>query len=69
MLNKLYLARSCYSEFKGSGLAWMVDILSGVLTGSSHGGKIKDPLMTFQVKMLDPYLLQLIQKFFQGIVF
>ena len=29
--------------FKGSGLAWMVDILSGVFTGSSHGGKTKDP--------------------------
>ena len=24
--------------FKGSGLAWMVDILSGVLTGSNHSG-------------------------------
>ena len=33
--------------FKGSGLAWMVDILSGVLTGSSHGGKTKDPLDDF----------------------
>ncbi len=33
--------------FKGSGLAWMVDILSGVLTGSSHGGKIKDPFDDF----------------------
>ena len=32
------------ANFKGSGLAWMVDILSGVLTGSSHGGKTKDPL-------------------------
>ena len=31
------------AEFKGSGLAWMVDILSGVLTGSGHGGKVKDP--------------------------
>ena len=29
--------------FKGSGLAWMVDILSGVLTGANHGGKVKDP--------------------------
>ena len=29
--------------FKGSGLAWMVDIISGVLTGASHGGKVKDP--------------------------
>ena len=32
---------------KGSGLAWMVDILSGVLTGSSHGGKTKDPFDDF----------------------
>ena len=29
--------------FKGSGLAWMVDIISGVFTGASHGGKVKDP--------------------------
>jgi len=33
--------------FKGSGLAWMVDILSGVFTGSSHGGKTKDPFDNF----------------------
>ena len=33
--------------FKGSGLAWMVDILSGVLTGSNHSGKIKDPFDDF----------------------
>tara|TARA_B100001057_G_scaffold480877_1_gene554243 strand:- start:197 stop:1204 length:1008 start_codon:yes stop_codon:yes gene_type:complete len=33
--------------FKGSGLAWIVDILSGVLTGSSHGGKTKDPFDDF----------------------
>jgi len=33
--------------FKGSGLAWMIDILSGVLTGSSHGGKTKDPFDDF----------------------
>ena len=33
--------------FKGSGLAWMVDILSGVFTGSSHGGKTKDPFDDF----------------------
>ena len=33
--------------FKGSGLAWMGDILSGVLTGSSHGGKTKDPFDDF----------------------
>ncbi|MDC3207916.1 Ldh family oxidoreductase [Candidatus Pelagibacter sp.] len=29
--------------FRGSGLAWMVDILSGVLTGSNHAGRVKDP--------------------------
>ena len=33
--------------YKGSGLAWMVDILSGVLTGSSHGGMTKDPFDDF----------------------
>ncbi len=33
--------------FRGSGLAWMVDILSGVLTGSNHGGKVKDPFDDF----------------------
>ena len=33
--------------FRGSGLAWMVDILSGVLTGASHGGKAKDPFDDF----------------------
>ena len=36
-----------YGTFKGSGLAWMVDILSGVLTGSSHSGKTKDPFDDF----------------------
>ena len=35
------------STFKGSGLAWMDDILSGVLTGSSHSGKTKDPFDDF----------------------
>ena len=35
------------STFKGSGLVWMVDILSGVLTGSSHSGKTKDPFDDF----------------------
>tara|TARA_A100001011_G_C14215311_1_gene801764 strand:- start:323 stop:1333 length:1011 start_codon:yes stop_codon:yes gene_type:complete len=35
------------ASFKGSGLAWMVDILSGVLTGSNHGGKAKDPFDDF----------------------
>jgi L-2-hydroxycarboxylate dehydrogenase (NAD+) len=33
--------------FRGSGLAWMVDILSGVLTGGNHGGKVKDPFNDF----------------------
>ncbi len=33
--------------FKGSGLAWMVDILSGVFTGSNHSGKVKDPFDDF----------------------
>ena len=28
--------------FRGSGLAWMVDILSGVFTGGNHGGAVKD---------------------------
>ena len=31
------------SSFRGSGLAWMIDILCGVFTGSAHGGKVKDP--------------------------
>jgi L-2-hydroxycarboxylate dehydrogenase (NAD+) len=35
------------ADYKGSGLAWMVDILSGVLTGSSHGGKTRDPFDDF----------------------
>ncbi len=33
--------------FKGSGLAWMIDILSGVITGGNHGGKVKDPFDDF----------------------
>ena len=33
--------------FRGSGFAWMVDILSGVLTGSNHAGKVKDPFDDF----------------------
>ena len=33
--------------FRGSGLAWMVDIISGVLTGANHGGKVKDPFDDF----------------------
>ena len=35
------------SGFRGSGFAWMVDILSGVLTGGNHGGKVKDPFDDF----------------------
>ncbi len=35
------------AEFRGSGLAWMVDILSGVLTGGNHAGKVKDPFEDF----------------------
>ncbi len=31
------------SGFVGSGLAWIVDILSGVITGGNHAGKVKDP--------------------------
>ena len=33
--------------FRGSGLAWMLDILSGVFTGGNHGGKVKDPFDDF----------------------
>jgi len=33
--------------FRGSGLAWMVDVLSGVFTGGNHGGKVKDPFDDF----------------------
>ena len=33
--------------FRGSGLAWMVDILSGVITGSNHAGRVKDPFEDF----------------------
>ena len=35
------------SGFRGSGLAWMVDILSGVFTGGNHSGKVKDPFDDF----------------------
>ena len=33
--------------FKGSGMAWMVDILSGVFTGAAYGGKVGDPFEDF----------------------
>ncbi len=35
------------SGFVGSGLAWIVDILSGVITGGNHAGKVKDPFDDF----------------------
>ncbi len=35
------------ASFRGSGFAWMVDILSGVFTGGNHGGKVKDPFDDF----------------------
>ena len=35
------------AEFRGSGLAWMVDILSGVFTGGNHAGRAKDPFDDF----------------------
>ena len=35
------------SSYKGSGFAWMVDILCGVFTGSAHSGKVKDPFDDF----------------------
>ena len=35
------------ASFKGSGLAWMIDILSGVFTGGNHSGKVKDPFDDF----------------------
>ena len=33
--------------FRGSGLAWMIDILSGVFTGGNHAGRVKDPFEDF----------------------
>jgi LDH2 family malate/lactate/ureidoglycolate dehydrogenase len=33
--------------FRGSGLAWMVDIMSGVFTGGNHAGRVKDPFNDF----------------------
>jgi LDH2 family malate/lactate/ureidoglycolate dehydrogenase len=35
------------AKFRGSGLAWMVDILSGVFTGGNHAGRVKDPFDDF----------------------
>ena len=33
--------------FRGSGLAWMVDILSGIFTGAAHGKSVRDPFDDF----------------------
>ena len=35
------------ASFRGSGLAWMVDILAGVFTGGNHAGRVKDPFDDF----------------------
>ena len=35
------------ASFRGSGIAWMVDILSGVLTGGNYAGRVKDPFDDF----------------------
>jgi len=35
------------ASYRGSGLAWMVDILSGVFIGANHGGDVKDPFDDF----------------------
>ncbi len=43
----LYGVQLPIAGFRGSGLAWMVDILSGVLTGGNHAGKVKDPFDDF----------------------
>ena len=43
----LYGVQLPIASFRGSGLAWMVDILSGVLTGGNHAGKVKDPFDDF----------------------
>ena len=54
MENQLYDAKKALegvqlpiAGFRGSGLAWMVDILSGVLTGGNHAGRVKDPFDDF----------------------
>ena len=36
-----------FGDFRGSGLAWVVDILSGAITGSAHCGNVKDPYDDF----------------------
>ena len=45
--NAINRCSTSYAGFRGSGLAWMVDILSGVYTGGNHGGKVKDPFDDF----------------------
>ena len=45
--DRLYGVQLPIASFRGSGLAWMVDILSGVLTGSNHAGRVKDPFDDF----------------------
>ena len=43
----LYGVQLPIAGYRGSGLAWMVDILSGVLTGANHAGRVKDPFDDF----------------------
>jgi len=43
----LYGVQLPIAGYRGSGLAWMVDILSGVLTGANHAGRVKDPFEDF----------------------
>ena len=43
----LYGVQLPIAGYRGSGLAWMVDILSGVLTGANHSGRVKDPFDDF----------------------
>tara|TARA_Y100001970_G_scaffold254576_1_gene330445 strand:+ start:2336 stop:3340 length:1005 start_codon:yes stop_codon:yes gene_type:complete len=43
----LYGVQLPIAGFRGSGLAWMIDILSGVFTGANHSGKVKDPFDDF----------------------
>ncbi len=35
------------ASHRGSGLAWMVDILCGVFTGANNAGQVKDPFEVF----------------------
>ena len=55
------------ANFKGSGLAWMIDILSGVLTGSSHSGKTRDPFDDFTgPQNMGHLFITINQKIFSG---